>query len=373
MPSIATIGPKGDRTYRARWRTPDGASRSRTFTRKVDAEQHLATVEHAKSLGGYVDRAAGCVTVRAFGERWIETRRTPGGEPLRPRTRALYRQLFATHVVPQLGDLRLRDVTPERVRIWHDKLPGSSAPAKAYRLLRAMMATATDEEMILRNPCRVKNAGVERASERPLPTGDEVWQLADAIDELFRALVLVAAFVGLRWGELIGLQRRDVDLDERVVHASRQLVEVDGRFVIGRTKSDAGIRSVAIPPALVPELERHVAEYVSAELDAPMFIGGKGATLRRSNFNKLWSRARQDVGRPDLHLHDLRHFANTLAASAGASTRELMARLGHKSPAAALRYQHARAERDQAIAERIDDLIAGRSTRPALRALNGAG
>ncbi|MDQ3390066.1 MAG: tyrosine-type recombinase/integrase, partial [Actinomycetota bacterium] len=160
---------------------------------------------------------------------------------------------------------------------------------------------------------------------------------------------------------------------ERVVHVTRQLVEVDGRFVVGRTKSDAGIRSVAIPPALVPELERHLAEYVSAESDAAVFVGAKGATLSRSNFNKVWSRARHEVGRPDLHLHDLRHYANTLAASAGASTKELMARLGHKSPAAALRYQHATTERDQAIAERIDDLIAGRITRPTLRALKGVG
>ncbi|MBA3287970.1 MAG: site-specific integrase [Acidimicrobiia bacterium] len=364
--------PKGSR-YRARWRTPAGASRTRTFERKVDAEQFLLSAEHAKSLGAYVDRAAGDVTVRAFGERWIETRRGRDGAPLRARTRGLYRQLFAGHVVSTLGHFRLRDVTPAAVRQWHNGLTGSTAPAKAYRLLRAMMATAVEDELILRNPCRVAGAGVERAPERPLPTRDEVWQLANAIDARFRALVLTASFVGLRWGELVGLRRRDVDLAERIVHVARQLVEVDGVLVDGPPKTAAGVRSVAIPLMLVGELEHHFEQFVGVDLDALVFVGAKGAVLRRSNFNKVWSRARDEAGRPDLHLHDLRHYANTLAASAGASTRELMSRLGHTSPAAALRYQHATAERDRVIAERMDDLIAGRSERPTLRVLKGAG
>ncbi len=368
--SAGSKAPKGAK-YRARWRTPTGASRTRTFTRKIDAEQFLVSAEHSKSLGGYVDRSAGQITVSAFGERWIDTRRGRDGAPLRPRTRALYRQLFASHIAPVLGTVRLRDLTPAAVRQWHSKLVGSTAPAKAYRLLRAMMATAVDDALILRNPCRVAGAGVERAPERPLPTGDEVWRLAEAIDERFRALILTASFVGLRWGELVGLRRRDIDLAERVVHITRQLVEVDGQLVEGPTKTVAGVRAVAIPPALVVELERHLERFVDGAPDASVFVGAKGAGLRRSNFNKVWGKARVEVGRPDLHLHDLRHFANTLAASAGASTRELMSRLGHTSPAAALRYQHATAERDRVIAERMDDLIAGRTERPTLRVLRG--
>ena len=359
---------------------PSGQSRRQTidprtslpFARRIDAELFLTSVEHAKAAGGYVDRSAGQVTVGEFGTRWIETRRGRDGAPLRPRTRELYRQLLAGHIEPTLGRVRLRDLTPAAVRHCHSRLPGSTVPAKVYRLLRAMMATAVEDELILTNPCRVKGAGVERAPARPLPTGDEVWQLADACDR-YRALVLVASFVGLRWGELVGLRRRDIDLDERVVHVSRQLVEIDGKLVEGPTKTTAGVRVVAIPPALVGDLERHLKLYVGSEQGAPVFLGPKGAALTRSNFNRVWSRARTAVGRPDLHLHDLRHFANTLAASAGASTRELMHRLGHASPAAALRYQHATAERDQAIAERMDDLIAGRTAQRTLRVLKGAG
>lgn len=81
---------------------------------------------------------------------------------------------MALHIEPGLGAVKLRDLTPSRVRTWHASLPGMVVPAKAYRLLRAMLTTAVDEGVVVVNPCRVTNAGVERSPERPIPTGDEV-------------------------------------------------------------------------------------------------------------------------------------------------------------------------------------------------------
>ncbi len=129
-----------------------------------------------------------------------------------------------------------------------------------------------------------------------------------------------------------------------------------------------------MPPALLPELDVHLERYVGPGPDALVFTGAKGARLRGTNFNKVFDKARIAIGRPEVHLHDLRHFANTLAASAGESTRELMSRLGHSSPAAALRYHHATAERDQVLADRMNDLITGIQPRDVeLRVLKGAG
>jgi integrase len=82
----------------------------------------------------------------------------------------------------------------------------------------------------------------------------------------------------------------------------------------------------------------------------PGLIGPKGGRLRRSNFRKFWHRAREAVGLPELHFHDLRHTGNTMAAAEGASLRELMERMGHSSPRAALIYLHATRERDKEIA-----------------------
>jgi integrase len=357
MSSIATIGPKSDRKYRARWRTPDGKSRSRTFDRKIDAEQFLTTVESSKLTGAYVDRSAGLTTLTEYFDQWLPTRRTKKGELLRPKTAALYRHLYDLHIGPTLGRSKLRDITPVKVRHWHGSLPGQTLPAKCYRLLRAMLNTAVDDEVIARNPCKIDNGGVEYSPERPLPTGDEVWALADAVGDRWRALVLMSSFGGLRWGELVGLQRRDINLDAGTVRVDRQVVEVNSKLVEGPPKTAAGVRTVSLPMVLIPELRAHLAQFTAADASSRVFVGPKGSTPRAPHFGDIWRKARKTVGRDDLHFHDCRHFANTLAAAAGASTKELMARLGHASPAAALRYQHATLERDRVIAERMSEMI----------------
>ncbi|MEV8606643.1 tyrosine-type recombinase/integrase [Amycolatopsis sp. NPDC051373] len=83
-----------------------------------------------------------------------------------------------------------------------------------------------------------------------------------------------------------------------------------------------------------------------------MFVGPQGGRLRRHNFRRLQVEARVDAGMPDaVHFHDLRHSGNELAAEGGATTRELMARMGHSTTRAAMRYQRARRERDHTIAD----------------------
>jgi hypothetical protein len=88
-----------------------------------------------------------------------------------------------------------------------------------------------------------------------------------------------------------------------------------------------------------------------------VFVGPKGAPLRRSNFLRVWHTARSKAGVPGLHFHDLRHLGGTLAAATGATLKELMARLGHSSTRAALMYQHATTDRDQAIANALGSLV----------------
>ena len=101
------------------------------------------------------------------------------------------------------------------------------------------MATAVDDSLTRRNPCRNKSASVEKSPEKPLRTVSQVYALADAVDRRYRALILLACFCGLRWGELAGLQRADID--HRTVRIARQLCEVPGRPpFLAPPKSDAG-------------------------------------------------------------------------------------------------------------------------------------
>jgi integrase len=299
---------------------------------------------------------------------------------LRPRTRELYQGLLRRHIIPALGSTEL---TPSQVRVWNAQLrlpsgPGSSTAAKAYRLPRAILRTAVTDEIIVRTPCQLERAGVERAPERPVATVAEVDALADTIAPRFRALVLLAAWCGLRRGELLGLRRSDVDLLHGKVHIQQAMQQMaDGTLLFGPPKTDAGRRRVSIPPHLLGEVAYHLDHFTDPDPPALVFAGEKGGPVRPHVLQKAWDTARAATGLTQYQLHDLRHAGNTWAAATGASTKELMARMGHSNADAALRYQHATDERDQAIARALSDLAKPTSVSPMRasgdRASNGPG
>jgi integrase len=265
--------------------------------------------------------------------------------------------LARKYIEPVLWDVLLVDITPAAVRSWRaSTLEGGTSPtmvAKAYRLLRSVLATAVDEELIRRNPCRIRGAGQERAAERPVATVDQVFDIAERMPDRFRVLVLLAAFTSLRYGELVALRRYDVNIKSGTLTTRATLVErSDGSLVFGPPKTEAGKRTVTVPVAIRPDLCKHLRSYVGDRVDALVFVGPTGAALRRSNFQKAsrWTQAVASAGLPGFHFHDLRHTGNNLAAATGASLAELMHRMGHASTRAAAIYQHATERRDEAIA-----------------------
>jgi integrase len=238
--------------------------------------------------------------------------------------------------------------------------------AKSYRLLRAILATAVADGLIQTNPCRVRGAGTERTAERPIVGPDLVLKLAGEIGPRFRALVLLAGFGGLRLGELLALRRRHIDLDAGTVTVDEQIVSLEGgRRLVTDPKSDAERRTVALPQLVIDALGEHLDRRGDEDPDALLFPAEDSGPLPATTLYKHWRRARHLVGRDDLHLHDLRHVAGTLAAWTGATERELMARLGHANPAAARRYQHAAKDRDRAIAVGLDTILQGLQDSPA--------
>jgi integrase len=217
---------------------------------------------------------------------------------------------------------------------------------------------ALEDGIIAASPCAIHGAGAERADERPLPTVDEVFALADAVRPRYRALVLLAAFSGLRKGELFGLRRGHVDLDRGTVTVALQRQQLArGELIVGPPKSDAGRRTVALPAEALAPLAAHLERFTGPEASAWVFTGDRGGPLREGVWQHEWAQARVTLGLDHLHFHDLRHGAATMAASTGAGVKEIMYRIGHSSPQAALRYQHASARRDLRIAEGISDLI----------------
>jgi integrase len=157
------------------------------------------------------------------------------------------------------------------------------------------------------------------------------------------------------------LRRRDIDLEALTVTVRRAQAELqDGRLFDKAPKSAAGVRTVSFPAELLGDVTRHLEDFAAPGRDGHVFVGPQGGQLRRSNFRDDWVKARKAAGvTAELHFHDLRHTGHTLASTAGASTRELMTRMGHSSSRAALIYQHMTSDRDRAIADRLGAMIRG--------------
>ncbi len=120
------------------------------------------------------------------------------------------------------------------------------------------------------------------------------------------------------------------------------------------------MRDVAVPPHIIPQIEDHLSKFVGSKRDSLIFAAANGGHLQPSTVQRHWYKARKAAGREDLRWHDLRHSGAVLAAATGASLAELMARLGHSTPAAAMRYQHAAQGRDREIAALLSKLANNR-------------
>ncbi|MDQ2875020.1 MAG: site-specific integrase [Actinomycetota bacterium] len=218
------------------------------------------------------------------------------------------------------------------------------------------MNTAVDDGLIRRNPCRIAGAAQEKSPERPVLTVAQVYALADAVGPRYRALVLLATFGSLRWGELAALRRRDINLKAFTIRVERQLTETVGvGQVFGPPKSDAGIRTVSLPRVIAADLDLHLADFALEGEDGLIFTGPTGLPLRHNNFNRrVWLGAVTKAGLEGVHFHDLRHAGNTFTADAGANLRELMARMGHSTTRAALIYLHSTDERQRTLANVVD-------------------
>lgn len=333
-----------------------------TFAAKADAEQALAAALADQRRGRWVRPDAGSVLLEDYARQWLASRLGRNGTPLRPRVRELYEGELRLHILPKLGRVQVGRLRPATVRTWYASLvehgPGASTAAKCYRLLRAILNTGVHDGLLASNPCSIRGAGAENAAERKLPTLEDVFALADAVKPRYRALVLAAAFSGLRRGELFGLRREHIDSSERTVTVEEQRQQLaNGAHIIGPPKSEAGRRTVALPPEVFDALVDHLDRFADPQPSAWVFTGDKGGPQREGVWQHEWAQAREKVGLPDLHSHDLRHVAATLAAETGAGVKEIVYRIGHSSPQAALRYQHASLRRDRSIADGISKLI----------------
>lgn len=375
--SFGAIRQRSSGRYQASYIGPDGERHNapQTFDGITDARGWLA-VQQARILDGtwsefdtaraeQSGKSRG-MTFSEYAEEWIRTRTNRHGDHLRPRTAAEYRRLLAGPLRP-FADSRLTAFTPDQVRSWYSALIAAGTKtqaARAYELLKSILTTAVADGRIKVNPCQIRGAASATTGKKTEPpTPSELQAILTAITPRFRAAVILAAWTGVRYGELTELRRRDIEIlrdgdsESIVVNVSRGVTQVTGQgFIVGQTKSEAGVRTIVLPPHVNDVVKEHLIEFVGRSADSLLFPSADGSGhLAQSAFWKHWNPARTAAGRQDMPWHALRHYGATRAALAGATLKELQSRLGHSTVAAAMRYQHT-AGRDEELARRMSEL-----------------
>lgn len=380
--------PRPGGTYRARL-TVDGRQYLVGYFETVtDARAALDIARGMKARGSFVppaelrarraqaarDDAADAYTLREWSRTWLDLLEARGRKPA---TIATYRSVLNSHVLPALGEVPLRSLTPADVDRFMASLrslpaaryPGATVNGVSVNVgtcLRSCLNAAVRAGHLDVSPFRTPLPAPPRV--RPgdpaddVATPEEVYALADAMPPRLALAVHLGAWCSLRLGEVLGLQRGDfADVDDAgraTLHVRRQLNSKTSPPSLTPPKSDAGRRSIAVPAFMLPKLAAHLDTFTGPGVGAPVFPSPRGGPLSQSAFDRHWTRARATVGRPSFRFHDLRHSGLTLYGQAGATVAELLARGGHRDVTVALHYQHASVERDRTLTARLSAALA---------------
>lgn len=332
-----------------------------TFGARIDAEGWLATERRLTERGEWTppaqraaERTAEHVTLADYAARWLAHR------DLKPRTRSHYQGLLKNHI-SKLGAIPLCHLTADAVREWHAGMTAPTARSHAYSFLHSICKTAVDDGLIPANPCRIEGAmNVKRKRQPVVLDVDQLAALAEAIrPERFKAAILIAAWCGLRWGELIELRRADIADDCSTVNVARAAGHRGGCLV--DTPKDDEPRTIVIPPHIRADVKHHLDVHTASAPNALLLAPARGGChLNDKVFRDYLDPALETLGLPKIRVHDLRHFAGTQAARVG-NLVETMARLGHSTPKASMLYQQIVSGRDHEVAEALSGLAAKKS------------
>ncbi|MBK5266261.1 MAG: site-specific integrase, partial [Acidimicrobiia bacterium] len=338
--------------WRARYRGPDGRFHSRSFDRKIDAERWLRGALTKVDRGEWVDPEHGHIS-------WVDysTRLLAGRIHLAARTIETDRRCHQ-RATPWIGDVPLSRLTPELLRHMMSELTASGyaaeTVAKTMRWVRLTLNQAVLDRRILSPPAQGLRLPKARRSDMRILDAANVDVLAAALPQRYGSLAIVAAYTGLRWGELAGLRVADVNMLRRRLTVSSALIEASGQQPsLGTPKSAASERTITLPHVVVETLTHHLEQHPPT--DGMVWTTEQGAFLRRGSFGRIWRRAvAESVGAP-CRIHDLRHTHAAWLIAAGEHPKAIQTRLGHSSIQVTIdRYGHLMDGLDDQTADRLD-------------------
>jgi integrase len=352
---------RGGARYDVRWRLPDGAVRTKTFSRRKDADTYLTQVEHDRITGVAIDPSRSRMLFEELTKRWLA--HDPGK---RGSTLLRDRSVLSRRIEPVLGKRTLASIRPSDVQSLVNGWSNDLAPGTVHRfyaVLRAVMSYAVADDRIARSPCRNVKLPPLRRQKRPELTPDDVAAIAEHMDRRYRSMVWVGALLGLRWGEIAALRVGSLDpLAGTLTVSENVTLDERGRTRMGPPKSDAGHRTFTMPAALVTMLADHLAQrrLTAADTDALLFPAPDGGLLQYTAFrNRFWLPAVKDTDLATVRPHDLRRLAATELVRAKVDLKTAQTRLGHSDPRLTLAvYAQATTEADKEAAEALQDRFA---------------
>ncbi len=342
----------------ARYRKPDGRTRSKTWDLKTDAKKWLRAELRNIDTGTWIDAHAGHLLFADLAETHRKSR-----VDLRPSTRVRDDSYMRSLILPHFGSTPVAKISTEYIQSWVAQLVhGGYAPEtvrKAHQILSAALETAVNQNRIATNPCRgVKLPRPERREMRFL-TLIEVRALAEGIDPRWRAMVFTGALCGLRFGEVASLQVASLDLEGKSLTVTTTLSDVSGEPLrLAPPKTKASRRRISLPQFMIDEFEMHLAGHSGSGF---VFQAPRGGPIRRTTWQRrVWLPAvGATVGEP-LRFHDLRHTHVALLIDQGEHPKAIQTRLGHASITTTMdRYGHLFEGTDQAVAARLDAVLTG--------------
>ena len=353
--------------WRARYRDLSGRSRSKTFDRKVDANQNLERIGADMQRGEWADPQLQKSIVATWAESWYATT-----APLKPSTRHGYRKALNRRVLPRWGERPLGSIDRAEVREWVAELTDEGlSPARirnVVSVLAQVLDLARDARAMRDNPVRGVRLPRTTRVEPNFLDASQVARVADVIRSDYRFFVLLAAYCGLRPGEMCGLRVRRLDTVRRRVHVAETLQPISGELISGPPKSYE-IRTVPVPQFVMEEAAAHLdmrAKQLGRSLEPEDWVFGNqqdpAEGLNRDSFRKwVMVPALEDAGlSPKVRTHDLRHTCASLLISLGAHPKAIQERLGHSDISVTLNlYGHLFPSLEEQLTDALDDL--GRS------------
>lgn len=354
---------KDKRLWRASVSLPKiGGGRKRKAVYGKTKAHALDELRKLIAKGAAVPTGGGQLNVTSIITRYLER----GTVDLRPLTRASYRTVAETHVIPRIGSLLASRMTPELIRGVSDDMAtaGLSASKRCHALtvIRRAFDLAMSEGVISANPAiGVKRPKIEQPEISPLSL-QQVGVLRDAVaGHKQAALFLMAIGSGLRQGELFALRWDDIDLHRGTVVVRRTVAELDGEFIEGPPKTKAGRRTVTLPAFVVESLVDHRRRLMADGLAGSglVFPSRNGTFLRRQNVNRALRTILKRAGLPvSFRFHDQRHTSATLLLADGENAKVVQERLGHSRISVTLdTYAHVLPGMQERAAGRFDLLM----------------